>query len=111
MNRDECRLMCVLWMANSEDGTQLTMKLAQTVAILTFNRVMQVCNISGDTKFSESFCDFTQSQYTDAWIEPQIRPRPLPYTYFSNIHSLLTLSLDAILSGIRVGPFNKSQIY
>lgn len=57
------------------------------------------------------FCDFTQSQCTDAWIEPQIRPRPLPYTYFSNIYSLLTLAFDAILSGILVGPFNKSQIY
>jgi hypothetical protein len=48
-------------MASSEDGTQLTMKLAQTVAILTFNQVMQVWNISGDTKFTGVFCDFTQS--------------------------------------------------
>ena len=57
------------------------------------------------------FCDFTQSQYTGVWIEPQSRPRLLSYTYFSNIHSLLTLTFNAILSGLLVGPFDKSQIF
>jgi hypothetical protein len=41
MNRDECLFSRVLWIASSEDGTQLAMKLAQTVPILIFNRVMQ----------------------------------------------------------------------
>jgi hypothetical protein len=87
------------------------MKLDQTVAILTFSRVVHIWNISGDIRFSESFCDFTQFQSTDAWIEPQIKPRQLPYTYFSNIHSLLTLAFEAILSGLLVGSFKKSEIY
>ena len=68
MNRDECNLSCVLCMASNEDSPQLTVKLAQTVAILTFLRVVHIWNINGDTTFSGSFCDFTQSHYTDAWI-------------------------------------------
>jgi len=111
MNRDECSLSFVLCMASSEGSPQLTMKLAQTLAILTFLRVVHIWNISGDTNVSRSFCDFTQSQCTDAGIEPQIRPRPPPYTYVSNIYSLLTLAFDAIFYGLLVGPFNKSQIY
>lgn len=111
MNRDECNLSCVLCMANSEGSPQLTMKLAQTVAILTFLRVVHIWNISGDTNFFGPFCDFTQSQFTDAWIELQIRPRPLSYTYFSNIHFLLTPAFDAVFSGLLVGSFNKSQIH
>ena len=35
MSGDERRLSRVLWMASSEDSTRHSMKLAQTVAILT----------------------------------------------------------------------------
>jgi len=55
MNRDECSLSCVLCMANSDDSPQLTMKLAQTVAILNFLRVVNIWNTSGDTNFSGFF--------------------------------------------------------
>jgi hypothetical protein len=64
MNRDECRLSCVLWMASSMDGTQLTVKLVPTVLILTFNRVMQVWNISGDNHvFWVVLCFYSLSVY------------------------------------------------
>jgi hypothetical protein len=56
-------------------------------------------NFGLDTGFPDwDFCSNPQTHYVNAWIEPWIKPRPLPSISLPVHHSLITLSFHALFS-------------